>query len=971
MNMKRNLGLALALLVGLLPAAFAQTASGNIYGVTKDDTGAVLQGVNVMLSGELTGARSTTTSSLGEFRFLGLDPGSYKLTLALPGFTTVTRQVIVTTGLNTNVSFQLKVASVQETVEVTSESPVVDAKKLGTQTNIGRDEMEKTPNSRDPWAVLRTIPGVLVDRVNIAGNESGQQSNFAGKGTTGAQTVWAYDGVVTTDTAAMASPTYYDFDSFEEISVSTGGNDIRIPGAGMSLNFVTRRGTNTFHGGVRGYFTHRDLQGSNIKGTDLENDPRLLLPDGTYSDKADHIDQVADYGFDIGGPIIKNKLWFWASYGRQDIRNVRTNQTKDKTILTDINAKLNWQAGGNDMITLSYFNGMKDKFGRGGLAGLYGLEEVDSGLWDQGSETPKEGTHAPGFFKFEWNHVFSPNFILNTKAAYYGQGFHLNDRTDPSLGFTFDFDEGRGWGGYTYFTTRPAYNLNLDASYFVAGMGGSHELKFGFGYRSTPVHSETNMPTSTGDGLWGRLFTPSSGYALVVRNRVSSYKYQYTSGYLGDTFTKDRLTVNLGVRFDQQKGNNEPSTSPANPTFPDLLPALDYTGQYSTPIKWNNFSPRVGVTLALDDSRRTVVRGSYAFYQGQLGGTATSWDAFPYLSYLAYNWVDTNGDKKVQKGEVLVGDGVVYAGYVNPANPADEQAISNRIDPNLQPQKDHEFIVGIDHELIPDFAVGAAFTWRHSSDVAWQPRIGMTYDDYTQNAPVTDNGYTAFTFSPDPDIVDEFGNGTIWTNRPDYYRLYKGVELTLNKRLSHRWMGRLAFSWMDWTEHFTGNDALVNSPGGPTRLQDDPKVDGGVYAPRSSGSGKGDIYYNAKWQLTASALYQLPAGFEISGSLFARQGYPRPIVLRIPAGVDGRIRALATEKVDTVRYPNLWDLDLRLSKNFNFGERAHFTLIAELFNALNAKTELTRFREASSSAFNRLDEVLSPRVLRFGARLGF
>ena len=176
---------------------------------------------------------------------------------------------------------------------------------------------------------------------------------------------------------------------------------------------------------------------------------------------------------------------------------------------------------------------------------------------------------------------------------------------------------------------------------------------------------------------------------------------------------------------------------------------------------------------------------------------------------------------------------------------------------------------------------------------------------------------------------------------------------------------------MDWTEHFTGNDALVNSPGGPTRLQDDPKVDGGAYAPQSTGSGKGNIYYNAKWQLTASALYQLPAGFEVSGSLFARQGYPRPIVLRIPAGVDGRVYALATDKVDAVRYPDLWNVDLRLAKHFDFGDQVRLTLIAELFNAFNSATELNRYRDASSSAFDRLDEVLSPRVWRFGARFGF
>jgi Carboxypeptidase regulatory-like domain len=136
----------------------------------------------VTLTGPNIGTQTTTTGTQGEFRFLNLDPGTYRLAVSLTGFSTVNSDVIVNTGTNANLTFALKVAGLEETVTVTSETPVVDPKKMGTSTTLTKEELSQIPNSRDPWAVLRTVPGVVVDRVNIAGNESGQQSNVQAKG---------------------------------------------------------------------------------------------------------------------------------------------------------------------------------------------------------------------------------------------------------------------------------------------------------------------------------------------------------------------------------------------------------------------------------------------------------------------------------------------------------------------------------------------------------------------------------------------------------------------------------------------------------------------------------------------------------------------------------------------------------------------------------------------------------------------
>ena len=424
--MRRGLVLALALLLCAAPAAWAQLATGNVYGIVNDEQGGALPGAGVSISGVNIGTRSTTADSAGNFRFLNLDPGTYKLAVALAGFATVNRDVIVNTGANVNLTFGMKVASMEETITVDAETPVIDTKRIGTSTTFTQDELSKVPNSRDPWALLRTVPGVVMDRVNVAGNESGQQSSFAAKGSARADAVWNLDGVNITDMAAIgASPTYFDYDAFEEIQITTSGNDIRQSTGGVGLNFVTKRGTNAFHGTLRGYFTHEDLGSANTPD-ELKNPPPAYIAAGARpitDDQANHNQQIADYGFDLGGPIVKDKLWFWGSYGKQDIRLVRSaGNLIDKTLLKDFNAKVNWQASGSDMVSVLWFLGSKAKFGRAPGA-CAGCVEPSTATWNQDNDFPDNPFH--GLFKIEDNHVFSPSFFLNAKYAYYGTGFKL------------------------------------------------------------------------------------------------------------------------------------------------------------------------------------------------------------------------------------------------------------------------------------------------------------------------------------------------------------------------------------------------------------------------------------------------------------------------------------------------------------------------------------------------------------------
>ncbi|HWC66282.1 MAG TPA: carboxypeptidase-like regulatory domain-containing protein, partial [Thermoanaerobaculia bacterium] len=168
---------------GLAAALGAQATSGNIYGSISDEQGGKLPGVAVTLSG--CGApKSTTSGPQGDFRFLNLAPCTYSVRTELSGFTTVERNnVLVNLGTNTELSIPMKIASVATTITVSSESPLLDARKQAAGANFSQQELKSIPTGRDPWVILQQTPGVLVDRQNVGGNQGGQQDNYVGKGT--------------------------------------------------------------------------------------------------------------------------------------------------------------------------------------------------------------------------------------------------------------------------------------------------------------------------------------------------------------------------------------------------------------------------------------------------------------------------------------------------------------------------------------------------------------------------------------------------------------------------------------------------------------------------------------------------------------------------------------------------------------------------------------------------------------------
>src|SRR5260221_4321747 len=319
-------------------SAFAQYQTGNLYGKAQAKDGSVLPGVTVTLTG-VAAPQTAVTYATRLFRFPNLSPGKHSIKAELSGYGTASRVgVSVSVGQSADITMTLN-PSMSESITVTAEAPLLDTRKAGTSTNVTRIELEKIPTSRDPWTVLQSVPSVEVDRINVGGSQSGQQSVYIAKGAQGRDGTWNMDGVNITDMGATgSSPLYFDFDSFEELQIRTGGSDPRVMTPGVQLNMVTKRGTNDIRGSGRYFYTPGSYQA----------DATVPAEAITYLDRTNRINYVRDFGGEAGGPVWKDHLWLWIADSENKISNQSSQAPGvtgafDNIILRDKNAKLNGQ----------------------------------------------------------------------------------------------------------------------------------------------------------------------------------------------------------------------------------------------------------------------------------------------------------------------------------------------------------------------------------------------------------------------------------------------------------------------------------------------------------------------------------------------------------------------------------------------------------------------------------------------------
>ncbi len=268
--MKRCFGglLIAALMLAVASPAFAQgggaSSTGTIQGRVTDAQGAVLPGVTITAtSPALLGQQTAVTSETGNYRFPAVPPGTYTLTYELAGFNQVRREgIMITLGFTANVNVELALATLQETVTVTGESPIIDTSATRIQQNFKLEQLQSMPNGRDMWALLAVTPSVQMGRIDVGGNRAGTQTGYTAYGFNGQVRV-LIEGINTTEGTGGAG-FYFDYASLEEAFLGTSGQSAEMPNPGVQSQFIAKSGGNQFSGEYYLDWYNNSLQGSNI-----------------------------------------------------------------------------------------------------------------------------------------------------------------------------------------------------------------------------------------------------------------------------------------------------------------------------------------------------------------------------------------------------------------------------------------------------------------------------------------------------------------------------------------------------------------------------------------------------------------------------------------------------------------------------------------------------------------------------------
>ena len=665
----RTWGFPLAAML-LAAAAAAQNPApvGNLYGTALDEQGKTLPGVVVVLQGP-GAAASATTASNGEFHFLNLSPGDYSVTLERSGIRTVRRDVTLDLGKNAVLMITMAVEVEAESVTVQGEAPTLDRRKTETGATFERKDLDTIPTTRDPWAILRQVPGVLVANMNVNGNASGVQSIFVGKGAHFDQNTYNLDGVAITDMASTGGTSlYFDFESLQDIEVVTGGSDPSLATPGVTLNMVTRRGTNELKGSGRVFYFFPSSEGSADQAASY----------GSW-----------DYGLEAGGPLWKDHIWLWAAGARKqrpggDGLFARRRALPSANKIHQWNAKLEAQPVPANTLTLFYnhFDKVVDGTTPARQVSSAALEPDDADLDLQGGRLAGALGEA----------------LRVRLLSYLGGDFTLT----PVGGLDKQAEPRR--------RLRLAEQLPLLPIPPAAASGGpdrlgllrhgqaAHELKFGFGYKHTRTDSLSVWP---GDQLVANEY---SQLAVVTRASQPKYEMNYYDALRGghDPDREPDRQRRLAVRL---PAGQESAVIPFPPIRSSPSASRDpYTAATrDIPITWQTVQPRVGATYAVGKDRRTLLRASYARFANQLGSEIDYSNAFPgprYALLLLEGYQQKPPGGPERGGHVSGESG--GPGTTSTRRTRPRKCPVNQISPNLKPPQTDEFIVGAERQIFSD-----------------------------------------------------------------------------------------------------------------------------------------------------------------------------------------------------------------------------------------------------------------------------
>ena len=950
----------------------AQQTTADIYGTVVLSDGSVLPGVKVILTADVLGMQTTVTSREGNFRFLRLLPSTYELKLELDGFKTVIQKgVRLYAGKNVTLAIPMETSALNEQVTVLAKPPVIDTRRTTVGMNLTKEALQSLPSARNPWSVLSLVPGIMTNTADVGGNESGQQSNPNAGGSSSADTVWSVDGIDNSSLSTVGTSTgYLDVNNYEEMQVTTGSADITAQTGGVQINFISKRGGNRLSGDFHAYLEDKALE--------MKHAAPEAPPVSNYVTPG--INHLYQYGVSLGGPIKKDKLWWFGTWSAQDINARSMSGDEAAYMLTNAYGKFNAQFGNTSAeFSLSY----DKKFNNAYLPkSSYSISQVTQDAW--------RVQNMPNYYWYGTLQQVLGNLMLNAKIGIINQSFTFDpngSNLDPLSGHEVGND-GYRWGksyikqngsANDWFGSVKQMDAQLEGNLFVEKLlGGDHELRFGVEYNTADNVSNTIAPNQRMlAGSYYGDFSTLYGIWLLPDNKID-INFKRVSGYISDTATFKRLTLSLGLRYDLQAARINKTDLPGftwadkkDPThdgdnfFPDLQGPLTVQ-EYKVP-SFKSFSPRLSLTYDINGDGKNIIKFSAARYSSRVGiGIATP--LLPNREIDIY-WYGNPGDGIPTYDELAYNDYNVYAYAYYTSNIDYKTGRTNaRFADNYNTPLLDELTLSFEKQLVEDLAVSVTGFYKKQHNL--DREIGIMEDGTVETK---DNWYKKTTQTVNGTTVDVWDRiavpvGSYFTNYGSKtYNRYMAIQLALTKKFSNKWMADASFIYQDWKD--------IKDPNETFNMTNFDYFNDAPYSPRSI-RGAADVYVNSRWQFKLSGLYQLPWNINLSAVISTQEGYILGDFVQSAKKLKGGSYQYLYEwgkKFGGDRLPAFWTLNLGLEKKFMIGSNGHTsaTIFVDAYNLTNNSTVLAKGAQIGTPSFGLVTKELNPGLFQFGVRMNF
>jgi hypothetical protein len=969
--------LVLGGLAVLLLAPPAARAQGVISGVVRDSTGAVLPGVAVEASSPVLIERSRTAVTDGDGRYAIVDvrPGNYVVQFTLQGFSTLRREGIeLSSDVAVTLNVELSVGARDEFVTVHALPPAVDVQTTQRTHVLNRELLDALPTARNFSGLAALMPGIRMSNTDVGGNQQMEQIFMRVHGSRLTDTIVQVDGLTLNSLMGDGQVQAYFSDAANaEVSYQTGGLGAEVSAGGVRINMIPREGGNRVSGSAFAGGVHRAWQGDNVT-------PSLRL---RGLSRADTVDHVSDYNGAIGGPLRRDRLWYFAS-----VRRIATNDVVANTFYPDgrpgiedqwiYNAlgRLTWQAVRGVKVT-SYF----DRYPK-----FKGHEMV--ALTDPETAARRRDWRSALYYTTQTKVTAALTNQLVLEGGYSSNVEYFTAKYQPGI------EQPRGSAGWyaqtgheelvSYGTVTPYRywnGINGPSSgtdprkHLLSGMlsyvTGAHSLKTGVQWGFGPFATRGDL-----NGDLVQLYRNGRPDGVQVYNTPREAR-EYLNADLGlfvqDAWRLDRLTLNYGLRLDYFNAEISEQSSPAG----RFVPARHFDRVSCMPC-WFDVAPRLGAAYDLFGDARTALKVTANRYMaGQALGFAQRYNPFSTQSDVR-RWDDVNGDDIAQDGEI------------GPSNDArfGLATLTRRPDPDIAREYDWEYSAGIQHELLRGLSLSATWFRRDAFNMTKSINGPFSADNYVvENVVSPLDGSIIPLYNLDPSKRGQIDRLDVNSKDGDLRSFsYTGFELGATARLGHAtffggWtIDRSVLNHCDELENWGNLSGVIYDAAAVNPQQ--PKSD--YHYCNQSGLGLPFVH-----EFKLSGVYQLPWDLQLNAAFQSYAGAPLPTRWSI-----GRTTTYAADCIGPCMpgalvvpnltantyvldltppgrdyYGRLNQLDLGLKKTVRV-RRTRLSAQVDVFNVTNSsyvKSQTTTF----GPSLGRVLSTLQPRTMRLAMQVHF